>query len=100
MLKHIVVFKLLEEAEGTSKAENAVMIKKMLDELPAKIPFIKGYEVGINIIESERAWDISLISTFDNKEDLNDYIVHPEHQRAGEFIVKRRKSSVSVDYEV
>jgi len=100
MIKHIVMFKLLDEAEGATKAENAVVIKKMLDELPSKIPFIREYEVGINMIESERAFDISLISSFDNIEALNEYNNHPEHKKAAEYIMKRREESKSVDYEI
>lgn len=100
MLKHIVLFKLLGEAEGASKAENARKIKILLDELPSKIPMIKEYEVGINIIESDRAYDISLISAFDDTVDLKEYLEHPEHKKAVEFISKRRQSSVSCDYEI
>jgi len=100
MLKHIVMFKLLDFAEDSTKNENALKIKNLLDELPSKIPYIKGYEVGINIIESERSFDISLISAFESKEDLKKYIEHPEHQKAVEFIIKRRQSGISVDYEV
>jgi len=99
MFKHIVLFKLHEEAEGASKAENAIKIKKLLEGLPAKIPMIREYEVGINIIESERAYDISLISTFNGMEDLNGYLEHSEHKKAGEYISKLRQSSVSCDYE-
>ncbi len=100
MIKHLVMFKLLDNAEGSTKAENAVSIKNLLDGLPAKISVIREYEVGINIIESDRAYDISLISVFDNKEYLKEYIEHPEHKKAVDFILKRRQTSVSVDYEI
>jgi heme-degrading monooxygenase HmoA len=100
MIKHIVLFKLLEKAEGVGRKENAEQIKRLLDGLPSKIPEIKGYEVGINIFESERAYDIALISVFESKEDLEKYIAHPEHQKAVEFIKVRRQSGISVDYEI
>lgn len=93
------MLKLLEEAECAAKSENVVKIKNLLEELPAKIPFIKGYEVGINIIESDRAFDISLISVFNSIDDLNRYLEHPEHKKAGEYILKRRQTGISCDYE-
>lgn len=100
MIKHIVLFKLFDEAEGVGRKENAEQIKSLLEGLPSKIPEIKEYEVGININESDRSYDISLISVFESKEDLEKYIAHPEHQKAVDFIKVRRKSGISVDYEI
>jgi hypothetical protein len=100
MIKHIVMFKLLEKAESASREENAVLIHKMLCELPGKIPEIKFYEVGINIIESERAYDMVIISEFESMAALETYLKHPEHIKAVGFIAKRRADSKSVDYEV
>lgn len=100
MIKHIVMFKLLDEAEGCSKAENAIKIKAILDELPAKITEIIDYEVGINILESARSMDIVLSSSFESFGDLELYMNHPEHVKAGEFVKKRRKEAFSVDFEI
>ena len=100
MIKHVVMFKLKDEAEGFTKSENAKKIKELLDSLPAKISEIRGYEVGINIKDSERAYDICIYSTFDSMESLKSYIEHPEHQKAVEFILPRRSESKSCDYEV
>ena len=97
-IRHIVLFRLKDFAEGCTKAENAFKIKSMLEELPALIPQIKYYEVGINIIESSRAGDVSLISTFDCMDDLELYRIHPEHIKVVDFIMKVRSESWSVDY--
>jgi len=48
MIKHIVFFGLADNAEGKSKAENAVIIKSELENLKHLIPQIKKIEVGIN----------------------------------------------------
>ena len=92
------MFKLKDFAEGAEKQQNAIKIKNELDKLPSKISEIKSYEVGINMIPSERAADIVLISKFNNRPDLENYIIHPEHKLVADFIQKRRETSWSVDY--
>lgn len=98
MVKHIVMFKLLDFAEGADKSANAKKMKELLETLPSKIDYIKYYEIGINVLESDRAWDVVLISAFDTIEDVQNYIVHPEHQKAAEFILKVREISKTVDF--
>ncbi|MGA2297466.1 MAG: Dabb family protein [FCB group bacterium] len=100
MIKHIVMFKLQDFAEDCSKQENILKFKKMLEVLPSKISFIKLYEIGINYWESERAYDIVLVSGFDTKEDLEAYRIHPDHVKVADFILKVREQSHVVDYEV
>ncbi len=100
MIKHIVMFRLHDEAEGVEKKENAIAIKNLLDQLPSKISQIRDYEVGINIKKSDRASDLVLISSFDSLIDLNDYINHNEHQKALEFVNKRISEVRAIDYEL
>ncbi|WP_045517636.1 Dabb family protein, partial [Clostridium sporogenes] len=49
MIKHIVMWKLKEFAEGKSKLENANKIKMSLEDLQNKIDALKLIEVGVNI---------------------------------------------------
>ena len=49
MIKHIVMWKLKESAEGRTKQENAWMIKQELEQLKGTIREIVSLEVGINI---------------------------------------------------
>ncbi len=80
MLKHIVFFKLADEAEGRTKNENARMMKEQLENLIHCIPVLRKIEVGINSPEApEDNYDIVLCTEFDNFEDLNIYQKHPEH---------------------
>ena len=94
------MFKLIEEAEGSGKADNALKIKSLLEELPSKINDIIGYEVGINIIQSDRAMDMVIVSSFEDKDGLMRYINHPEHLKAVDFVNKRRSESRVVDFEI
>ncbi len=99
MIRHIVMFSLLDQAEGASKAENALLIKGMLESLRGRIPEIRALEVGINLNHAPGEWDLVLVSEFDDMEALFRYQKHPEHVKVGEFIMKVRKERAFVDYE-
>jgi hypothetical protein len=100
MLKHIVLFKLKEHAEGADKAENAGRVKEALESLAKKIPQVRHLEVGINIIPSDAAYDVALITEFGDEKDLAIYVKHPEHVRIAEFVGKVREGRAVVDYIV
>ncbi len=99
MVKHIVMWKLKERAEGTNKKENAFQIKKRVENLITKMAYIKKIEVGINQQESEQSDDVVLYSEFETWEDLEHYKKHPEHMKVAEFIGKVRLERRTVDYE-
>ena len=98
MLKHIVLFKLKQNAEGATKEANGRKIKADLEALKGKISQIRHLEVGINAIPSDAAYDIAIYSEFANEADLNLYAKHPEHVKVAEFVGKVRESRVVVDY--
>jgi hypothetical protein len=100
MLKHIVMWQFKDEAEGKTKAENCLHVKKMLEALPAVIPFIGKLEVGINEYPSSMASDMVLVTEFDSKEDLDLYAVHPEHVKVSEYVGKVRSARSVVDYTI
>lgn len=100
MIKHIVMWKLKEFSEGKDKLENAKIIKNSLENLKDKVEQIKFIEVGININQSQQAYDIVLYSEFENVQALNDYQNHPEHLKVSEFVGKVRDERVVVDYEM
>ena len=101
MIKHIVFFSLADNAEGKSKAENALIIKTALENLVHLIPEIKKLEVGINYPDSPKTnFDIALYSEFDNFEAIDIYQEHPEHKKVASYIGKVKTSRAAVDYEV
>ncbi len=101
MIRHIVLFKFKEEAEGRSKKENVLLTKKMLEALPAKIPQILNSKVSVNTegANGENA-DLILISDFESLEALNEYIVHPDHKAVGSFMGPLRESRAGIDLTV
>ncbi len=95
MIVHIVMFKFKEE----NMQENLQKAKTMLEALMGKIDSLKSMEVGIDFSRSERAFDLSLYSTFDTKEGLAEYAVHPAHLEVVAFIKEVTEVSKVVDYE-
>ncbi len=98
MLKHIVMFKVKDSAEGADKGENIKRIKSKLEALPGTIEEIRFFEVGINSIDNGVAYDLVLCSEFDGKESLFKYQKHPAHVKIVEFVNKVCESRVVVDY--
>jgi hypothetical protein len=99
MLKHIVMWKLKNFAEGAGKTENGRIIKSKLEGLKNTIKEIMFIEVGINVTDSGDAYDIVLYSEFKDIDDLKVYQNNPEHLRVGDFIGKVRLERKVVDYE-
>ena len=99
MLKHIVMWRLKESAEGRTKTENAIRMKEMLDLLPYKIKEIKRLEVAFNTLNTPASYDLVLIVDFANLLDLQAYQEHPEHIKVGDFILRVREARAVVDYE-
>ena len=93
MIVHIVFFKLKD------KDKDAATLKQMLEAMPAKIGLIKKLEVGIDFNQTQRACDLSLITEFESKEDLQAYATHPEHLKVIEFVKQVSQYTQVVDYE-
>ena len=98
MIRHIVLFKLKKTDHEQSLAGIKNEIKKRLESLPEKIEVIGSMEVGINVVSSERAFDLALVSSFDSLDDLETYRVHPAHQEVVDFIARYRDQTAAVDF--
>jgi hypothetical protein len=100
MVKHIVMWKLKNEALGNSKEENARMIKEKLESLNGKIDGIQKLEVGIDFSLTESSFDVVLYSEFNSRKDLDNYQNNPLHKAVMPFILECRSERKVVDYEV
>jgi hypothetical protein len=94
MVKHIVFFKLKDKTP-----ESAEALRKRLLSLKEAIPFIREIEVGINFKESERAYDVALITVFDNEEDLARYATDPYHLEVIKYIKTVATDTKVVDFK-
>lgn len=104
MIRHVVMWKLKEEAEGASKKKNAEKMKLILEGLKINIEEIKNVEVGINITkeddEAGSAFDVVLISDFETELDYTMYTRNSHHKKAIEFINSVIEQRYFVDYKV
>ena len=95
MITHVVLFKLEEPS-----SENLATTRTKLLSMGSEIPKLRHLEVGIDVIRSERSYDIALVTKFDSLDELQAYQIHPYH---AEVVVPHMKSVcssiVAVDYE-
>jgi hypothetical protein len=95
MITHIVLFKLKDPS-----AENAAKAKELLLSMDGKLPMLRQLEVGIDVIRSERSFDVALYTKFDSLPDLQAYQVHPYHADVVAAYMKANSAAVAVvDYE-
>lgn len=95
MITHIVLFKLAEPT-----AEIIAATRDKLLSMDGKVDLLRHLEVGVDVIRSERSYDIALTTRFDSLDDLQAYQVHPYH--AGEVVPHMKSvcaAIVAVDYE-
>ncbi len=95
MITHVVLFKLEKPS-----SENLAATEALLLSMTGEIPLLRYLEAGIDVIRSERSYDIALVTKFDSLEDLQSYQVHPYH--AGVVVPHMKSvcsSIVAVDYK-
>jgi hypothetical protein len=95
MLKHVVMFKFKRSAPESAVAE----VEKALRELPGIIGEIMEFELGRDLLHSERSYDFALVSGFENLEKMQEYQVHPAHQKIVVKLKELCESILSVDFE-
>lgn len=95
MITHIVLFKLSDPTPA-----NLAATRDKLLSMDGRIDLLRHIEAGVDVVRSERSYDIALLTRFDSLEDLQAYQVHPYH--AGEVIPHMKSvcsSVVAVDFE-
>ncbi|MEY2853955.1 MAG: hypothetical protein RL030_1087 [Pseudomonadota bacterium] len=100
MIRHIVFWKLKEPAEGRDKAASAQQIKERLEALRGRIPGLLHIDVGFDFLRGDTSCDLALYSELENREALDAYQAHPEHQAVIPLIRALTNERRSVDYEV
>lgn len=100
MIKHIVMWKLKDHAEGADKATNAIKLKALLETCRNIVPGLTKLEVGLANSALEATYDVVLYSEFTDKAALDAYQEHPTHQAIKPFIGAVRLERQCMDYEV
>ena len=97
MIRHIIMWKFVDEFEGMNKEEIMNELTERFVQLKKSIPEIKYMSVEKDVIRSERSFDMIYITEFDSLETLEVYRVHPEHVKVAEFIGKIRSAQAITD---
>lgn len=95
MLTHIVLFKLKDRSP-----ENIASTRERMAAISGQIPQLRSMQVGTNVVESQFAYDIALVETFDSLEGLKAYQAHPVHTALMHDVMARFEAFTSVDYEI
>jgi heme-degrading monooxygenase HmoA len=99
MIKHIVMWKLKDQAEGAGRAANAAKMKALLDGCRDIVPGIVEFEVALAQPGLEATYDVVLYSVFADKAALDAYQDHPKHVAVKPFIGAVRLERQCMDYE-
>lgn len=100
IVKHIVMWKLKEFAEGADRETNALRVKEKLEGLIGKVPGLLHLEVGIDFLGSEQSADVVLYSELESRAALEAYQAHADHQAVVPFMKAVAAARTVVDYEV
>ena len=100
MIKHIVMWKFKEFAEGKSCEENVEIVRNALYALVGVIGEIKNMELGTDISHTDASMDLVLLTEFECAEDLKKYAVHPEHVKVADYVKKVTDTRVVLDYNM
>ena len=94
MLNHIVFYKLQDNSLA-----NIEKVRDVFLGMKGKIKQLKYIEIGIDVLHSERSYDLALITKFDSLDDFKTYKENPIHVEVSKYIHSVWKESASVDYE-
>lgn len=83
MFTHIVFFKAKEPT-----VEKLEFLKKTFLSMEGNIKELKELEVGVDVIRSDRSYDIAIITRFDSKEDYLAYDVDEFHVEKVKKVIK------------
>ncbi len=99
MLKHIVMWRLKEEALGQSREANAHAMQSQLLALRGLVPGLLELEVGLELDNPHpQQAHVLLYSVFDNRDSLAAYAQHPEHLKVVDFIKTVVDERRCIDY--
>jgi hypothetical protein len=91
MLIHVVCFKFTDRAH----ADEAVA---RLAAMRGQIPTMLAIDVGRDITQSARSYDVALVTRHDDAAGMAAYQTHPVHQEVVTWIRSVKPRSIAVDF--
>ena len=94
MVTHIVFWNVRNDE---SKQANMEHMRELLTSLVSRVDGLLSAQVGFNF--NPKGYDLALYSTFESKEALEGYQVHPEHLVVKKFVHSVITDRCVVDFE-
>jgi hypothetical protein len=94
MLTHIVCWKYKAEVDSSARSKHIEGLRA----LTGVISEIVSFNVGADILHLERSFDTGLVAVFADRDALDGYTDHPEHQRVAAMGREISETVVSVDF--
>lgn len=95
MIKHIVCHNIPNKADAKKATD-------MLNALIGQIPSLKSMKAGVDVLDSERSYNLGIVAEFDDLKGLAEYDCHEKHCEIKKFIAgvkDNSRPSVSCDFE-
>lgn len=97
MIKHIVFWKISPPGDQATHRKVVEEFKQKIEHLRTIIPEILEARVGYNYIEGD-VFNLCIDSVFNNQEELDAYINHPEHLKVREWLNSVTYDKAIFDY--
>ena len=94
MLTHIVCWKYKPDIEAKTRQNHIDNLKA----LTGFIPEINSFNVGSDVLHLERSFDTGLVAIFADRDALDRYTNHAEHQKVAAMGREISERVVSVDF--
>jgi hypothetical protein len=92
---HLVCWKYKPETAQSVRDEHINSLRALIELIPEIIDF----EVGSDVLHLDRSFDTGLYSRFADRDGLDTYTNHPEHQKVAAMGREIAEKVVSVDFE-
>jgi len=90
-MNHVVFFRFSNE-------DDAVEAARRLRALDGVVPSLRSIEVGVDVLRTQRSWDLCLITRFDDEAGMQAYQVHPAHEEVVSWIRLHASAVAAVDW--
>ena len=94
MLTHIVCWKYKSETTPEQREEHIAKLRNLAN----VIPEVLSLSVGADVLKLTRSFDTGLVATYADRDALNAYTIHPEHQTVANLGKQIAEKVVSVDF--
>lgn len=100
MVKHVVMWKMKDFAEGNDMGTNIDIAVERIDEVAKQFPAMKSITHHKCLFQGNQYWDFIEIMEFDSVESLKDWAEFPPHKELHDWVEKIRIERAVVDYEI